>query len=102
MRCGDLGPGQGATSEARCCPEINRYENFHPLPKAEPMPTAHGQGNRKSAPADGEISHGAVVLSSDTGSQIRTPTEKLSEARRSIFRVLKELHSSVWKMACDE
>jgi hypothetical protein len=32
VRCGDLGPGEGATREATMCPEINRYEDFRPVP----------------------------------------------------------------------
>src|SRR5262249_40832822 len=34
---GDFRTGQGATSKATMCPEINRYENYGPVPKAEPI-----------------------------------------------------------------
>jgi len=44
MRWGDVGPGQGATSEVTMCLEINRYENFRPFPKAEPVPSLDGRG----------------------------------------------------------
>jgi len=46
LPCGNVLAGLQATSKATMCPEINGYENYGPVPKAEPMLVVEGHGGR--------------------------------------------------------
>jgi hypothetical protein len=69
VRCGDLGPGEGATWEATMCPEINRYEELPSRPQGRAHADRRWPG-RAIESRDSKMGHGLIVLGSDTPSKI--------------------------------